>query len=195
MCLKKTIQRLAVSVPLVVSVIGAPAWARQDITYSLSATVDTVCAAYHETSASESIDFAELALTETSSPVTVDGGEVAYTCNAPGGFDRTISSSNGGYLCRAGAGSCDQYNRIAYTVSHDDNGGSIDLSFAAVQLTSDQVDTFAADDSLLLGEDGDMEFVIQGVRSSSVAGINNGDQTTVYAGSYADTVTVTITAN
>ena len=167
----------------------------QDITYSLTATVDTVCAAYHETSSAETIDFSELANTETTTTVTVDGGNVAYTCNAPGGFDRTVSSTNGGYLCRSGAASCDQYNRIAYTVSHDDTGGSVDLSFAAVQLTSDQVDTFAADDSLLLGEDGDFEFVINGVRSSSVAGINNGDQTTVYAGTYTDTVTVTLTAN
>ena len=171
------------------SVVGASqAMADDSLTYNLGADVSTVCGAYKYDGPVVAVDFSDLSAVDTGTTVDVGAGSATYRCNAPGGFTRTISSQNNGYLFRSGTAGGSN-NQIAYTMQH---GGGSGLGFASTGLTSALVQNFSGSGAFLAGQTGSVTFHINGV--SSVGG-NNSPGTTVFAGDYADVVTIAVTAN
>ncbi|MGD2134083.1 MAG: hypothetical protein PVI23_14920 [Maricaulaceae bacterium] len=100
-------------------------------------------------------------------------GDVTYRCNLPDGFQRTVTSTNGGQL------SGPEGLTIDYSLSHS---GAPSIAFPATQLTAPLVDSRAGSYSLALGQTGT-------VSASAVAG------TFLWAGVYTDTVELEIAAN
>ncbi|MEM9781721.1 MAG: hypothetical protein AAF899_04515 [Pseudomonadota bacterium] len=175
---------------MAVTTAGAAA---QDLTYNLTAEVEPVCGAFSsaaDADGAQDKDFGVLSDIDTSTQVTATGGggSITYVCNAPGGFTRTISSQNNGFLFREGTvgGGEDQ---IAYTVQH---GGGSGLSFAERQLTAPEVSIFSGAPAFVEGQTGSITFRTFGVRETTT---NDAVATTVRAGTYTDVVTVAITAN
>lgn len=100
-------------------------------------------------------------------------GSYNYECNNPAGFDRTIESANSGVLNG-------DHGSIAYLFSH---GGGSGLGFSAQQLTSPRTDSLAGSPAFAAGQTGAVRFQLP----ASAAG--------AMAGTYNDTVTVSIVAN
>lgn len=107
-----------------------------------------------------------------SSPADQTIGSLTYTCNAQGGFDRTISSLNNGTL-KNGSQS------IAYSAVH---GGGSGLNFAATHLTTPINTHLAGSSAFATGQTGAFRVNVP----SLPAGL--------MAGAYTDTVTVSVTA-
>lgn len=117
-------------------------------------------------------------------------GEATYRCNSVNGFSRTITSQNNGFLTLGGQPTNDAARRIRFNMAHT---GASGLSFSAQQLTAPVSNTFAGSTAFLAGETGEVSFQAFGVQGD--VGGNGSPGTTVYAGDYSDTVTITVTAN
>ncbi|MCX9145954.1 hypothetical protein [Erythrobacter sp. WG] len=161
----------------------------QSLTYNLNAQVAPSCGVYNSGGATVAVDFGQLATVATSSTVDVAAGEATYRCNSVNGFTRTITSQNNGYLTLGGQPTTDNARRIRFNMAHTGDAG---LSFAAQQLTSPVATTFGGSTAFLAGETGAVSFQAFGVQGA--AGGNGAPGTTVYAGNYRDTVTITVTA-
>jgi spore coat protein U-like protein len=162
----------------------------QSLTYNLNAQVAPSCGVYNSGGSTIPVEFGELASVAASSTVDVAAGEATYRCNSANGFSRTITSQNNGYLTLDGNATNDAARRIRFNMAHTGNSG---LSFSAQQLTSPVSNTFAGSTAFLAGETGDVSFQAFGVQGD--VGGNGSPGTTVYAGNYRDTVTITVTAN
>lgn len=167
------------------AVAAVPASA-QSLTYNLNAQVAPSCGVFNASGSTIPVDFGELAGVSTSATVDVAAGDATYRCNSANGFSRTITSTNGGFLTLDGQPTNDAARRIRFNMAHTGNSG---IAFAAQQLTSAVSGTFAGSAAFLAGETGSVSFQAFGVQG------NGGQGTTVYAGSYRDTVTITVTAN
>ncbi len=155
----------------------------------MEATVSQICGAFTSTSGSTVVDFGDLAGVNAGQalPVRTVATDVAYICNEPNGFLRTISSQNGGRLIRTGsAGGAG--NEIPYLVG----GTGGDLAFALQQLQTPVVSN-AVSPAFLLGAAGPLQVQVSGVRSPVAQ--NGIFGTTVFAGTYVDTLTISVTAN
>jgi len=157
--------------------------------FRLEATVDQICGAFSDASANTVVDFGDLADIDQSQtlPLRIVAADVAYICNEPNGFLRTISSQNSGRLVRVGSGG-GAGNEIPYRVG----GTGGELSFALQQLQSPVVSN-AVSPVFLMGAAGPLQLQVPGVRSSVAQ--NGIFGTTVFAGSYVDTLTIAVTAN
>lgn len=181
-------KKIALLAAGIVAVAAVPASA-QSLTYNLNAQVAPTCGVYNSGGSTIPVEFGELASVPSSSTVDVAAGEATYRCNSVNGFTRTITSQNNGYLTLGGTATTDDARRIRFNMAHS---GNLGLSFSAQQLTSPVSSTFGGSTAFLAGETGNVSFQAFGVQGA--AGGNGAPGTTVYAGNYRDTVTITVTA-
>lgn len=161
----------------------------QSLTYNLNAQVAPSCGVYNSSGSTIPVEFGELATVATSSTVDIAAGEATYRCNSATGFTRTITSQNNGFLTLNGTTTTDDARRIRFNMAHTGTSG---LSFSAQQLSVPVSGTFGGSTAFLAGVTGNVSFQAFGVQGA--AGGNGAPGTTVYAGNYRDTVTITVTA-
>ncbi|TRO94369.1 hypothetical protein FKB34_10730 [Glycocaulis profundi] len=112
------------------------------------------------------------------------GHPLTYRCNAAGGFTRTVSSQNGGYLHRDGS-TGGEGNEIRWEFRSGGGAGLNALPW--VHLASDLQTTVPAGRA--------SDFLGNGQRYTSnyrVEGVQRGAGTSVFAGDYSDVVTITV---
>ncbi len=168
--------------------------------FNLGATVSGICGVYSvsnpSTTTSFDVDFGDLGLVPSTSSIEARTSGLAtsiplnYACNLPGGFSRTVSSENGGFMFRDGT-TGGEGDRIAYEMTHS---GASGLAFGYQQLTAAIV-TNHVDVAFLDGEIGSVRFRANGVLVSSGDDEDTAPSTSAYAGDYADKVTIAVTAN
>lgn len=157
------------------------------ITYNLEASVPLMCNAYAG-SATNSVNFGDLSEVLKSETREQSAGGLGIRCNSANGFNRTVASLNGGKLVRTGSDG-NAYNSIAYEMSQGGGGHtSIPWTSLATPFSQDKSGSI-----WLAGQTGSIKFRVNGVNDPST---NNYEApgTTVYAGTYTDTVTYTVTA-
>jgi spore coat protein U-like protein len=151
--------------------IAAPAFA-QPVNINLEGTVALSCNVIANPSIvnPEAIDLANTATDQSL-------GSLTYQCNNAAGFTRTVSSLNGGLLKRAGGAAGE--NTIAYEVGH--GGGPI--NFANTSLAQPKITNHGGSTAFVQGQTGSIR-----VRVGQASG-------PLFAGTYGDTITVTIAPN
>jgi len=175
-------KKIALFAAGITALTAVPASA-QTLTYNLNAQVAPTCGVYSTSGPTIAVDFGELSTVATTSTVSVAAGDATYRCNSANGFSRTITSQNNGYLTLDGLATTDTARRIRFDMAHT---GNLGLAFSAQQLTTPISGTFGGNTAFLAGETGQVSFQAFGVQGAS--------GTTVYAGNYRDTVTITVTA-
>jgi len=190
--MKKILMVAAAAAAAALSAVPASAQtAGTNLTINLNAQVGSVCGAYRAGGQVVAINFGELASVATTATVTpASQGSVTYRCNSPVGFTRTISSANGGFLSRNNAPNPTAENHIPFFFAH---GGGSGLGIPSQQLTAAVITNLNASSAFLAGQTGGLTFSINGVQAA--VGGNDAPGTTVFAGTYQDTVTIAITAN
>lgn len=169
--------------------VGAPLGA-QTVTYDMNAAVTPVCGVYSSTGTVIDVNFGSLANVATNATVNVGAGSATYRCNVRTGFVRTITSQNNGWMTLDGAPTTEASRRIRFDMAH---GGGSGLTFPARQLTAPFSRGFPGNPTFLNGQTGGVTFQAFGVRAAPSS--NGTAGTTVLAGTYRDTVTITVTAN
>jgi spore coat protein U-like protein len=162
----------------------------QATVYNISAQVAPVCGVYSSSGPVIDVNFGSLANVATTATVSVGAGSATYRCTSRSGFTRTITSRNNGWLTLEGNPTTDVTRRIRFDMSH---GGGNGLSFGMRQLTAPLSRNFPSTPVWLNGQTGTVTFQAFGVRGAPTATGVPG--TTVRAGNYRDTVTITITSN
>jgi spore coat protein U-like protein len=162
----------------------------QNVTFDLNAQVTPVCGVYSPTGRVIEVDFGSLAEVATTATVNVAAGSATYQCTSRSGFTRTIASQNNGWLTLDGNPTTQNTRRIRFTMTH---GGGSGLGFGARQLTAPFSRNFPSNPTWLRGQTGTVSFQASGVRGAPAS--NGVSGTTVLAGTYRDTVTITITSN
>ena len=191
--MKKFLMALAA----VTTVAASPAFAQaaqaapaSNLTFDVNAKVSSVCGAYRSTGPTVTVAFNDLTSLLSSQSRIVTAGSVTYRCNSPAGFTRTITSANSGKLVRDSSNG-DASNSIPYQMFHGGIVGGI--SFDPISLSSAKTDTFSGLPEFLVGAGGRIYFNVSGV-ADVTTDANNGSGTTVYAGNYTDTVTISVAA-
>lgn len=162
----------------------------QNLAYDMNAQVAPVCGVYNSSGTVIAVDFGSLASVASDATVNASAGGATYRCNVLTGFTRTIASQNEGWLTLDGNATTDNARRIRVTMTH---GGGSGLNFPARQLTTPFSRSFPGNPTWLAGQTGGVSFQASGVRGAPAA--NGVPGTTVMAGNYRDTVTITLTAN
>ncbi|MFM7350404.1 MAG: hypothetical protein ACKO01_13130 [Erythrobacter sp.] len=177
---------------LAVGLLAAPGAAvAQTLTYNVNAQVTQRCGAYNTEGQVVPVDFGALANTLPAQFVQRDAGDITYRCNVAAGFTRTVTSQNNGWLTLAGQPTTSNTRRIRFTMQHQGANG-----FGYVQLTTPRVRSLVdapGSRRYLNGQTAVIRFRAYGVRGAAAAVGPTG--TTVFAGNYRDTVTLSITAN
>lgn len=170
---------------------AAPAAAQSGPTveHLLQGEVAVICGAYDFQNSPVLIDFGTLSDVDVGSltPEVVNG--VTIVCNDPDGGTVNITSQNGGSMFLEGTGGANR--EVGYVVRATGGSG---LAFAQTPLTSDVNLPFNASGAFLNGQSMTLRFAANGVAQDAPAG-NDAPSTTVFAGTYTDTVTVSVTAN
>lgn len=165
--------------------------AAENLSFSLNVQVAPVCGAFGTDGPAIDVDFGALANIPADQTVQRRAGRIIYRCNSAVGYTRTIASQNGGYLTLDGNPTTDDARRIPFTMRT--TGAH---RFGPIQLLS-PLSTFHGvgqnSTAMLRGNGGNVFFNAFGVRGPD--GPNGTPGTTVFAGNYRDTVTVTVTAN
>lgn len=181
-----------VSLMLAAGLFAAPCAAMaQTVTYNVNAQVQQICGAYNTEGQVVPVDFGALANTLPAQFVQRDAGDITYRCNVAAGFTRTVRSQNNGWMTLGGQTTTNANRRIRFTMQHQGANG-----FGYVQLTAPRVTSLrdAVGRPLYLrGQTAIIRFRAFGVRGAATTVGPIG--TTVFAGNYRDTVTLTITAN
>lgn len=164
--------------------------AAQTVTYDVTAQVTPACGVYSSTGSAIDVNFGSLADVASTATVSVAAGSATYRCNMRIGFTRTIASQNNGWLTLGGTATTDANRRIRFNMQHSGGSG---LTFPVRQLTEPFSRNFPASPTWLNGQTGAVTFHAFGVRAAP--GSNGVAGTTVLAGNYRDTVTITITSN
>ena len=181
-------------IPLILAagLLSAPGAAvAQTVTYNVGAQVQQMCGAYNTEGQVVPVDFGALANTLPAQFVQRDAGDITYRCNVLAGFTRTVRSQNNGWLTLGGQATTSATRRIRFTMLQQGANG-----FGYVQLTAPRVTSLrdATGNPLYLrGQTAIIRFRAYGVRGAATAAGPVG--TTVFAGNYRDTVTLTVTAN
>lgn len=177
--------------------VAAPALAQEKpspagagLTYALDADVGVVCGVYNTGGATVAIPFGDLALRTATQRTSVDA-KVVYRCNTVGGFTRTVTSANNGNLVRQGEATSGS-NRIAYRFGEISSDRSIVTNNAT--LTTSITSEHAGSQAFLTGVESVQNFNVPGVLNTRGGYADGAPGTTVFAGDYTDTVTVSITA-
>jgi spore coat protein U-like protein len=182
--------RTSVILAASIAALAAAPLGAQSITYDINAQVSPVCGVYSSSGTVINVDFGSLADVATNATVNAAAGSATYRCNARTGFTRTIASQNNGWLTLDGNATTDDNRRIRFNMSH---GGGSGLGFPTRQLTAPFARSFPGNPTWLAGQTGGVSFQAFGVRGAPAA--NGVPGTTVLAGNYRDTVTITLTAN
>ena len=162
--MKKTIRTLAIGLALTFAT--ADLAQANSFNFNVQGVVPGICEVTNEDiAATTTVDL------EITSAQAV--GDLTYKCTNPGGFTRTITSTNSGSLDANG-------QSIDYQVTHTGNGG---LSFAATQLSSPKVDNLSGASVFASGETASISVTIPSLAND------------LFAGTYTDTITVDVTAN
>jgi spore coat protein U-like protein len=162
----------------------------QNLTYQMNAQVAPVCGVYSSAGTVINVDFGSLFSVDPATTVNAGAGSATYRCNGLNGFTRTIASQNNGWLTLDGNATTDNARRIRFNMTH---GGGSGIGFPARQLTAPVTGSFPGNAAFLSGQTGGVSFQAFGVRGPLAA--NGVPGTTVLAGNYRDTVTITVTAN
>ncbi|MFO6448611.1 hypothetical protein ACLBKU_15860 [Erythrobacter sp. NE805] len=177
---------------LAAGLMAAPGAAvAQTVTYNVNAQVRQLCGAYNTEGQVVAVDFGALADTPPAQFVQRDAGDITYRCNVAAGFTRTVRSQNNGWLTLGGQATTSANRRIRFTMQHQGADG-----FGYAQLTAPRVRTLVdapGSRRYLNGQTAVIRFRAYGVRGPATTAGPVG--TTVFAGNYRDTVTLTITAN
>ena len=188
------IKKIAIAAALSTAMLtAAPAFAQtapaptNTLVYNATATVGSICGVYSSAGETIPVNFNTLSTVATTTTVNVGAGSATYRCNSPVGFTRTISSANNGRLVRTGSNG-DASNSIAFTISH---GGGSGLGLPATGLTTPIATNLG--NGFLSGQTGSVSFQVNGVFNTN-SNANNAPGTTVFAGTYTDTVTISLTA-
>ncbi|MFN3989252.1 MAG: hypothetical protein ACK4IS_03235 [Erythrobacter sp.] len=189
MIAKVSLISLAPAAAALAALGGAPL-AAQSVTYEMTAQVTPACTVTSSSGSSIDVNFGSLANVPPTTTVTVAAGSATYRCNTRIGFTRTITSQNNGWLTLDGNPTTDANRRIRFNMQH---GGGSGLSFQPRQLTAPFSRNFPASQPWLSGQSGSVSFEAFGVRAAP--GSNGIAGTTVLAGNYRDTVTITLTSN
>lgn len=187
---KDQIVRKSAIISATITALGATPVCAQTLNYEMTAQVDPVCGVYSSAGTVIDVNFGALADVANTATVSVGAGSATYRCNGRTGFTRTITSQNNGWLTLDGNATTDTSRRIRFNIQH---GGGSGLSFPAQQLTAPLNRNFPGNSTWLLGQTGGITFQAFGVRGAPAA--NGVSGTTVLAGNYRDTVTITVTAN
>jgi spore coat protein U-like protein len=183
-----------VRTPLIVSAsiaaLAAAPLGAQNVTYGMNAQVAPVCGVYNSTGTVIDVNFGSLADVATTATVSVGAGSATYRCNARTGFTRTIASQNNGWLTLEGNPTTEASRRIRFNMQH---GGGSGMGFPTQQLTAPLSRSYPGNPTWLAGQTGGVTFHAFGVRGAPSS--NGLSGTTVLAGNYRDTVTITLTAN
>jgi spore coat protein U-like protein len=178
------------------AMVAAPALAQEKpspagagLTYALDADVGVVCGVYNTGGATVAVPFGDLAV-RTASQRTEVSAKIVYRCNTVGGFTRTITSANDGALVRQGEATSGA-NRIAYRFSETSTDRN--LSYRDGPLTM-VMSEHAGSQAFLTGVESVQSFNVPGVLNTRGGFADGAPGTTVFAGDYTDTVTVSITA-
>ncbi len=156
------------------------------VQFNLTGEVSGVCVVTDDTG-SETVDvsFGDLGnLFTTTSVVRVV--DLDYDCNILSGFDRNISSDNGGYMVNGAGDPTLVTNQITYEVEHSDNAGVANgFGFSWLSLTP----SHATADVPAVQSTEQISFRTYGIVDPS------DNSATKFEGNYSDTVYLTITAN
>lgn len=188
--MKKTFALVA-SVAAIAVAAPAAAQNQNPVVHALTGEVAETCTLADFQPSPIAINFGTLSAVDVGQQTEAVVNNVTVICNDPVGGTVTVTSANLGTLNRAGT-SGGANNSIGYTVAATGGNG---LAFAATTLASPVSKTFSASPALLAGSGLTFQFRANGVREAGVSGVNNGTRTTVFAGTYTDTVTVAVTAN
>jgi spore coat protein U-like protein len=161
------------------------------VVMNLSADVSSICGAVDFINP-VGLNFNDLAAVDTATPVT-RSNNVTIICNSANGGTVTLSSANSGELRRGGT-ETGAGRTIPYTVGTNTVGNGFMIA-AGSSLASPIARTFSGSTAIMAGQGVTYNFTTNGVLQSNVSGVNNGERTTVFAGNYTDTVTVSVTAN
>lgn len=181
--------------------VAAPALAQEPgapvgntLTYTLDAEVGVVCGVYGNGSQTLALDFGDLANLSSTTDVT-RSANVAYRCNTTTGFTRTVSSANGGNLVRQGSDTLGS-NQISYRFQELRNSPlhPAELDIRSRTLGSAATSQHNGSGQYLTGVSTTQSFTVSGLARTGSASLNGAPGTTVFAGDYADTVTVSVTA-
>lgn len=145
------------------------------------------------TTGSDVVDFGELAVTPTSSNVDRTS-EFGMVCNSANGVVLTVEAENGALLrdgTETGPG-----NEIAYSINPDPGGDALPSTPGtplqnATAFNPSKSYTYAGSEGLRNGATIDIAFRTQGVQGP---GFQGAPTTTVFAGDYSDTVTISLVA-
>lgn len=162
----------------------------QATVYNINAQVSPTCGVYSATGPVIPVNFGSLSDVAPTVTVSVPAGNATYRCTSRAGFTRTITSQNNGWLTLGGTPTTDVTRRIRFDMEH---GGGNGLAFAMRQLTAPLSRNFPSTPVWLSGQTGSVTFRAYGVRATPTA--NGAPGTTVRAGTYRDTVTITILSN
>lgn len=183
------LRRSVVLAASIAALAAAPVGA-QTVNYQMTAQVAPICGVYSPTGSVIDVNFGSLANVDPAATVSVGAGSATYRCSIRSGFTRTITSQNNGWLTLGGNATTDVRRRIRFEMSH---GGGNGLAFGMRQLTAPFSRNFPSAPPWLAGQTGTVTFRAFGVRAAPTG--NGVPGTTVLAGNYRDTVTITITAN
>ncbi len=183
------VNRIAIIAATMAAMSALPA-AAQPVRYDLSAQVAPICGVYSSVGTTINVDFGSLADVATTATVSVGAGSATYRCNTTTGFTRTITSQNNGFLTLDGNPTTDNARRIRFNMAHSGGSG---LTFPVQQLTAPLSRSFPGNPTWMSGQTGAVTFQAFGVRAAPSSNGTSG--TTVVAGNYRDTVTITVTAN
>jgi len=162
---------------------------QDSVAFNLEAEVSLVCGVAAP-AASTSLDFNDLANIEATTAKSTGTQMFGIACNDPDGATFKVTSTNGGVLLRdanaRGAG-----NEIPYTANITDYTSLI--GFPAASLATPKVTNLGGSEKLRNGTDSRINFNVKGVKGATSG--RGAPTTTVFAGDYTDTVTLSLTAN
>jgi len=182
--------RFFAATALAAAVISTPA-AAQEVVMSLTGEVDQICGAFDFQEQPVLIDFGTLSNVPVGSQTPEQVNNVSIVCNDAAGGTVTVTSANNGLLFRDGT-SGGSGNQVGYTVRATGGNG---LAFDATTLTTPVSRPFNGSTAFIAGSGLTLRFAANGVLEENVGSVNGADRTTVFAGTYTDTVTVAVTAN
>lgn len=179
MKLRNTMAALAIiAVPLSVG-----AQQTTTLTYNLTGEIEGTCGVFDAVNASVTdidVDFGTLnSLGSSTVNPTSQTRDIVYVCNNPRGFDRTITSRNGGQL-ETGNGNGNRV--INYTLSHTSSISRLDFSGEELETPIQTSRGSTANPAFLSGVQATLTFDIPGGES-------------VLAGTYTDVVTLQVVSN
>ncbi|MEW4449089.1 hypothetical protein [Qipengyuania sp. JC766] len=158
------------------------------VVHELTGEVDGVCTLADSTPQPVQIDFGTLSGVDVGSQTPEQANGLTIICNDPDGGTLSISSANNGVLRRDGTNG-GANNEVGYSFR---TTGTITIPTG--NLATQVNRTFNASSAYINGQSITLRFAANGVRAPSPAG-NGGTISTVFAGTYSDTVTVAVTAN